>query len=372
MAILARARELEAAGRSIIHMEIGEPDFPTPAAVVEAATRAIATGDVPYAQAGGIPELREAIARYYAERYQVEVSPRRIIVTPGASGALTAILAALVAPGDVVLVTDPGYPCYRHIIELLGGKAAAIALDAESRYALSIDMVHKRWDDNTRALIVASPSNPTGALTCTDALNSIASFAQSRGGIVIADEIYHGLTYRGDVQTALGNGVVVINSFSKYFGMTGWRLGWLVAPEAYADALESVMQNLFLASSTVAQRAALAAFLPETRAILEARREEFRSRRDMLLPALREMGFDVPLEPDGAFYVYAGSRRFDSDSAVFCRDLLEHAGVAITPGEDFGLHKAKEHVRFACTASSDKLLEGMERLHRFIATRRSR
>jgi aspartate/methionine/tyrosine aminotransferase len=370
MEILARARELEAAGRSIIHMEIGEPDFPTPAPVVEAATRAVAAGHVPYAQAAGIPQLREAIADYYAERYRVDVSPRRVIVTPGASGALTVVIAALVTSGDEVLVTDPGYPCYRHIVELMGGNAVAIALDAKARYAVSADMLRQRWNQKTRALIIASPSNPTGAITDTVAFDSIARFVHSRGGVVIADEIYHGLTYRGDVQTALGDGVVVINSFSKYFGMTGWRLGWLVVPEQYAQPLESLMQNLFLASSTVAQRAALAAFLPETRAILEERRAEFRRRRDMIVPALREIGFDIPHEPDGAFYVYAESSQFARDSASFCKELLERAGVAITPGGDFGRHKAREHVRFAYTASLDKLTEGMERLQRFVATRR--
>lgn len=367
MAILARARELEARGRSIIHMEIGEPDFPTPAPIVEAATRAISGGNVHYAQTCGIPELREAIARHYEEQYRVQVSPSRVIVTPGASGALTLILAALIEPGDRVLVTTPGYPCHRNIVAVMRGEAIEIPLEAAERYQLNAEALARFWDPRTRALILASPSNPTGAVATGEALAAIARFVRSRGGVLIADEVYHGLTYGCSAPTALAGDVVVINSFSKYFNMTGWRLGWLISPQHWTGALDRLAQNLFLASSTVAQRAALAAFLPETRAILEARRREFERRRDVLLPALAEIGFDVPFAPDGAFYVYAGCGTFTTNSTRFCESLLEQAGVAITPGEDFGRYRGQEHVRFAYTTPCAELLEGVRRIRQFVA-----
>lgn len=367
MAILARSRELEAQGRSIIHMEIGEPDFPTPQPILDAGIRALEKGDVHYAQAAGIPELREAIAEFYGNRYRIRIAPSRVIVTPGASGALALVLAAITGSGDHVLVTDPGYPCHRHVVAVMGGVAIGVPLEAEARYELNEELLARHWSDRSLGLILASPANPTGALQPDETLNAIIEALRVRGGVLISDEIYHGLTYERDAQTALAysDEVFVINSFSKYFHMTGWRLGWLIAPPQYVSVLESLAQNLFLASSTLAQRAALAAFLPETLSILEARREELRSRRDALVPALGGLGFDIRAIPHGAFYVYAGCGRFTCDSGTFCDRLLEDAGVAITPGADFGRFRAKEHVRFAYTATTGRLMEGVRRIGQF-------
>lgn len=373
MAILARARELEARGRPIIHMEIGEPDFATPEPIVAAGIRALKTGDMHYTQAAGIPELRESIAQFYDDCYGLQISPSRIIITPGATGALLLVLAALVRAGDHVLVTDPGYPCQRHIVEVMGGVAIPIPLDAP--YQLSENLLAHWWDDRTQALVLASPANPTGALIADETLNRVVNSVTERGGALIVDEIYHGLTYERSAQSALAfsDDVFVINSFSKYFNMTGFRLGWLVVPQPYVNELEQIAQNLFLACSTIAQRAALAAFLPETTAILEARREEFKTRRDLLLPRLTEIGFEVAAPPEGAFYIYAGCGKFTADSAAFCEELLQEAGVALTPGVDFGGHRGREHVRFAYTVKSIQLLDGASRIADFLsASRRGR
>jgi aspartate/methionine/tyrosine aminotransferase len=371
MALLARARELEAQGRSIVHMEIGEPDFPTPQPVIDAALQAVAAGNVHYLPALGMPALRTAIAGYYGERYGVDVSPARIAVTPGASGALLLAIAALVDPGDRVLMTDPTYPCNRHFVRLLGGEDVCIAVDAGSNYQLTPSQVADHWDTRMVAVMVASPANPTGTLIDPAALAEIAALVRARGATLIVDEIYHGLVYDGDTQTAaaLGDDVVVINSFSKYFGMTGWRLGWMIAPPELTPAIDRLAQNVFLASSTPAQHAALAALAPDTRPVLEARREAFRARRDYLVPALSALGFQIAIPPQGAFYVYARCERFGRDSFALANDLLERAGVAVTPGIDFGEHRAREHVRFAYTTSLDNLREGVRRLRDFLGDR---
>jgi aspartate/methionine/tyrosine aminotransferase len=368
MALLARARELEAAGRSIIHMEIGEPDFATPESIRAAGARAIERGETFYTPALGLPALRQAIAGFYRSRYGVTVSPERIIITPGASGALLLATAALVNRGDEVLLADPGYPANRHFVRLMDGVPVGIAVGPDSNYQLRSEHLQQHWGVRTKAALVATPSNPTGTLIKPDELSAMAQFAAARGGALIVDEIYHGLVYDGEAQTALAlrDDVFVINSFSKYFNMTGWRLGWLVAPERYVDAIDRIAQNIFLAASTPAQYAALAAFEPETLALLDARRDEFRARRDFLLPALRGLGFGVPQIPQGAFYIYARSAELAPDSYVFARELLEKAGVAITPGVDFGANAAQEHLRFAYTVPVDQLGEGVDRIARFL------
>jgi aspartate/methionine/tyrosine aminotransferase len=372
MALLARARELEAAGRSIIHMEIGEPDFTTPEPVRVAGARAIEQGETLYTPAPGLPALRQAISAYYRSRYGFAVAPERIIVTPGASGALLLATAALVNPGDEVLLADPGYPANRHFVRLMGGMPVGIAVGPDSNYQLRSEHLQQHWGARTKAALVATPSNPTGTLIEPDELRAMAKFAAARGGALIVDEIYHGLVYEGAAQTALAlrDDVFVINSFSKYFNMTGWRLGWLVAPEYYVEAIDRIAQNVFLAASTPAQYAALAAFEPETLAVLDARRDEFRARRDFLLPALRSLGFGVPQNPQGAFYIYANSKALAPDSFVFANELLEQAGVAITPGIDFGAHAAGEHVRFAYTRPTEVLREGVSRIGRFLGRQR--
>lgn len=368
MALLARARELEAAGRSIIHMEIGEPDFVTPQPVIDAGIRALQQGQTHYTPATGLPALRERIAAFYRQRYAIELDPRRVIVTPGASAALQLVMAALVNPGDRVLMADPGYPCNRNFVYLVNGEPVGIPVDAASGYQPTPRQVDELWSGKVAALLVASPSNPTGTLLHEEDLRALHAIAAGHGGSLVVDEIYHGLTYGDSVTTALAvsDDIFVINSFSKYFGMTGWRLGWLVAPSAVVPDIDKLAQNLFLAAPTLAQHAALQAFETDNLAILEERRAAFRERRDYLLPALRELGFDIPVTPEGAFYLYADCSRFTTDSHAFSTRLLEQAGVAITPGLDFGSHRPEQHVRFAYTTSMDNLKEGVRRLAAFL------
>ncbi len=368
MALLARARELEAQGRDIVHMEIGEPDFESPAPIVEAGIQALKDGRHHYTPAKGLSELRQAISDYYQNHYGVEVAPERIIVTPGSSGALQLVMAALINPGENLLMADPGYPCNRNFVRLVEGQAKSVAVDASTGYQLTAAHIQQYWDSNSSAALVASPANPTGTLISSAEMKALAEAVDEKGGHLLVDEIYHGLTYDIKEETALSvsNDVFVINSFSKYFGMTGWRLGWLVAPEAYVPALDKVAQNIFLAASTPAQYAALAAFQPETMEILEQRRQVFQQRRDYLLPQLKALGFDIPITPQGAFYLYANCSALTNDSYDFCMRLLEEAGVAITPGKDFGHNQPEAHVRFAYTTSLERLEVGIERIRQWL------
>lgn len=368
MELLARAHALEAAGRDIVHMEVGEPDFATAAPIIEAGRRALAEGRTAYTAARGLPALREAIAGDYARRYGVAVDPERIVVTPGASGALLLAAGVLLDPGDRCLLADPGYPCNRHFVRFCGAEAVGIPVGADTAFQLTPALVDAHWDARTVAVMLASPSNPTGTCVPPAALSGIRAGVRARGGALIVDEIYQGLVYDGAPATALADGddTFVINSFSKYYGMTGWRLGWLVAPATQVREAEKLAQNLFLAAPTPAQYAALAAFTPEAEAIFVARREAFRQRRDYLVPALRELGFAVPVLPEGAFYVYADAGRHTDDAWAFCFDLLETAGVAITPGIDFGCHEATRHVRFAYTTGLDRIELAIERLRRYL------
>lgn len=371
MELLARARQLEAQGRSIVHMEIGEPDFPTPQPVCEAGIAALKKGELFYTPALGLPQLREAIAAFYQSRYGVTVPSSRIIITSGASGALLLAIAALVDRGDQVLVADPGYPCNRHFVRLMEGEPVGVAVGADSHYQLTPELIEQHWGSRTVAALVASPSNPTGTLTPAAQLKTMAEFAQARGGTLIVDEIYHGLVYDDAATTALAlsENVFVINSFSKYFNMTGWRLGWMVTPAAYVREIDKLSQNIYLAAPTPSQYAALAAFEPATLALLEARRGEFKARRDYLVPALRKLGFGIPHTPQGAFYIYAECSAFTKDSYAFAYDLLEKAGVAITPGIDFGSNAPGRHVRFAYTRPVDVLAEGVSRIADFLSRR---
>jgi aspartate/methionine/tyrosine aminotransferase len=368
MALLARARELEAQGRSIIHMEIGEPDFPTPEPVIRAGVRALERGELFYTPTPGLPQLREAIAGYYRSRYGVALPASRILVTTGASAALMLACAALIDPGDEVLLADPGYPANRHFVRVVEGVPRAVPVDAASGYQLAPEHLERHWGPRTAAALVATPSNPTGTLISTERLAAMVEIARAKGGTLIVDEIYHGLVYEGEYTTAaaFADDVFIINSFSKYFNMTGWRLGWMVAPESAVRELDKLAQNLYLAAPTPAQHAALAAFEPETLAILESRRQEFQARRDYLVPALRGLGFDIPVMPQGAFYVYAGCGRLTKDSLGFARELLERAGVAITPGIDFGANAPERHVRFAYANSIERLREGVSRIANFL------
>ena len=368
MDVLARARAMEATGRDIVHMEIGEPDFVTPAPIREAAKQALDAGKTHYTQAVGLPALREAISGFYRDEYGAQVAPERIIVTPGASGALLLALGVMINPGEQVLMADPGYPCNRHFARLLEGRAVGIPVSADSDYQLTPTLLEQNWTADTVATLLASPSNPTGTVVSADHLARMQTFTAAHGGRLIVDEIYHGLIYEGVASTALAlpsalaDELFVINSFSKYFCMTGWRLGWLVAPAGYVREADKLAQNIFLAAPTISQYAALAAFAPESRAILTEYRDAFRERRDFLLPALRELGFDIPITPAGAFYLYADCSRFTDDSYAFALDILEQVGVAITPGKDFGANQPERHLRFAYTTSLAQLEKGVERL----------
>ena len=366
MRLLGRARELEAQGRAVVHLEIGEPDFPTPEPIVAAGVAALHTGLTHYTPAAGLPELRRAIAGHYGERHGLAIDPGRVLITPGASGALHLVFSALLEPGDAVLLGDPSYPCYRQVLGLMGCDCIGVPLGAAGGYRLTARLAETAWRQDIRAVVVASPANPTGAVMTSAELAELYALCRARGAVLIVDEIYRGLTYGVPDETALGlgaEGLYVINSFSKYFGMTGWRVGWVVAPAGAVEVLERLAQNLFIAASTPAQHAALAAFHPQTRVILEARRETFRERRDRLLPGLRALGFEIPSLPQGAFYLYAGlPTGVDLDSMAFVTRLLEEAGVAVTPGADCGEVGASRHVRFAYTRDLPVLDEGVRRI----------
>lgn len=366
--VLTRATELARAGRDIVHMAAGEPDFATAAPIVEAGRAALARGETYYSQAAGIPQLREALSAYYADQYGLDIAPGRIMITTGASGALLLLSALLINPGDAMLMTDPGYPCNRHFLRLVEGQGQLVAVDAGSRFQLTPEHIAAHWQSNTIGVMVASPANPTGAVLSLEELAALSRAVRARNGHLLVDEIYHGLGYDTPTPSVLevDPDAFVINSFSKYFGMTGWRLGWLVAPEAAVGELEKLAQNLFISMSTMGQHAALACFDPGTRDILDQRREVFRQRRDFLLPAVRELGFAVPCEPRGAFYIYADASKFTGDSQAFCMQLLEDNGLALTPGLDFGHHLAAQHLRFSYTTGIDRLELAVERLFRVL------
>ncbi len=372
MEVQTAARALEAAGRSVVHMEIGEPDFPTPAPVIAAAQAAIAAGDLYYTSALGLPALREAIAGHYRDHYGVAVAPERIIVTAGSSAALLLVMALLVNRDERILLSDPGYPCNRHFVRVLEGQPVGIPVGPESNYQLTASLIERHWTPDTRGALIATPSNPTGTVVPPDELRRIADVVAARGGQLIVDEIYLGLTYgmapgqKPQSALALSENAFVISSFSKYFNTTGWRLGWLVAPERHVRDLEKLAQNLYISPASPSQRAALACFRPETLRILEERRRAFEARRDFLVPALRDIGFRIPVLPTGGFFVYADCSAFGDDSERFCRDVLAGCGVAFTPGIDFGTHRAAQHVRFAYTVAMDKLEDGVARLARFL------
>ena len=362
--LLTRARQLQGEGRDIIHMEVGEPDFPTPAPIANAAVDAIKHGKTLYTEALGLPELREAIANFSRSRYGVAVPASRIAVTNGASGALNLAFACLAEPGREWLLADPGYPCNRHILRVYEGRPRIIPVGPETNFQPTPELLRPHWSANTAGLLAASPANPTGTLLTFPEIAALAAACRENDAHFLVDEIYHGLTYEADAPTAsaAGDDIWVINSFSKYFQMTGWRLGWMVIPEPYVRDVEKLAQNLVLCPSTPAQHAALAAFLPETIAILEARRAEFRKRRDFLAPALENVGFRITARPEGAFYLYCDCSALSDDSFALARDLLEKVGVAATPGLDFGSNSPEKYIRFAYTTGIDRLAEAVDRL----------
>lgn len=370
MEMIKRAGEMEQAGRSVIYMCIGEPDFAPAQPVLDAAQRALAGGTaMRYTAALGLQPLREAISAHYRDAFGVDVPAARIVITAGASGALLLACAALVERDAEVLMPDPSYPCNRHFITAFNGRPVLIPSGPADRFQLSAAMVAANWNDQTRGVLLASPSNPTGTSMTRDQLAQTIAAVRERGGFSLVDEIYQGLTYDDQPFTALSldDDVVVINSFSKYFNMTGWRLGWLVVPPALMPEIEKLAQNFYICPSSMAQHAALACFTPEALAIAEQRRQEMRRRRDYLVPALQGLGFDIPVPPDGAFYVYADCSRLTDDAMQFCRDVLEHSGVALTPGVDFGEVGAKRFIRVSYATSMPKLEEAISRLAAYLA-----
>ncbi|MEQ6918068.1 pyridoxal phosphate-dependent aminotransferase [Halomonas aquatica] len=371
MSLLETAQAREAAGHDVIHLEVGEPDFATPEPVVAAGHAALSAGHTRYTPAAGLPALREAIAGHYAEHFGATVDPARILVTPGASGALLLASQLLAGPGDRVLMADPNYPCNRHFMALAGAEVEAVPVGARSGWQLDADLVARHWRDDTRLAMLATPSNPTGHMLDAGQLAAVADTVKARGGELLVDEIYQGLCY--DLEplsvASITPDAFVVNSFSKYFGMTGWRLGWLLAPEAAVEPLTRLAQNVFLAASTPAQHAALAAFTPECREVLEARRLELGRRRDALLAGLSRLGLAPELPPQGAFYLWLDVSRVSRDSETFCRELLEEENVAITPGTDFALTDGEHHVRIAFTTGEARLEEAVSRLERFLARR---
>ncbi|VAW70511.1 Valine--pyruvate aminotransferase [hydrothermal vent metagenome] len=369
MDILSRAKQLEAQGHDVIHLEVGEPDFPTPEKIKLAAIDAIKSDATGYTAASGIVELKDKIVEYYQQRLNARVNSCNIVITPGASGALQLALSVLVNRSQNVLMADPGYPCNRHFVRLLEGRAVSIAVDASTGYQLTRELIEKNWDKNTAAVLISSPSNPTGTLVAQEEMQKIIQVVKQRNGILLVDEIYQGLVYEQKDFTvaALSSDAFVINSFSKFFSMTGWRLGWMIVPDEYMESVNRLAQNLFLSAPTISQYAALAAFDKETLNLLDERRNELKSRRDFLLKGLLALGFKVDLIPGGAFYIYANMQRFSDDSFIFCKQLLENSCVAITPGIDFGKYRANQYVRFAYTQNIETLQRALERIRQFVS-----
>jgi len=357
-------------GERMLFLNIGEPDFTAPPLVQEAAERAIRAGRTQYTDATGLPALREAISAWYAQRFGLQVPARRIVVTAGASAALQLVCLALFEAGDEVLMPDPSYPCNRHFVAAAEAVARLLPASAEHRFQLDANAVEQAWGPATRGVLLASPSNPTGTSIHPDELRRISQTVQTRGGVAVVDEIYLGLSYDaqyGQSALALGEHIVSVNSFSKYFGMTGWRLGWLVLPEALVAPIERLAQNLFICASSIAQHAALACFHPESLAEYERRRAEFAARRDLVVPALGALGLPVPVMPDGAFYAYADCSAHNADSWDFCFDMMQRAHVALTPGKDFGRHDPARWLRLSFASSRATLEEALHRLQRELA-----
>lgn len=372
MELAKQAAELERAGRHIIHMGIGEPDFTAAAPVIHAAEAAMRRGVTQYTGALGIHALREAIAGYYKTAYGLDIPERRVIVTAGASGALLLACAVLVEIGAEVLMPDPSYPCNRHFVAAFDGSAKMIPSGPAERFQLTAAQVAANWGEKTRGVLLASPSNPTGTSILPDELKAILAEVRERRGFAILDEIYQGLSYDAPPVSALAldDNVVTVNSFSKYFNMTGWRLGWLVVPDALVPAFEKVAQNLFICASAVAQHAAVACFSPEALAIYDERKAEFHRRRDAILPALEALGLRVPVKPDGAFYVYADCRHVNhpaaGDADKLTQAILHDAGVVMVPGTDFGPHTARDYIRISYATSMANIEDAMERMHHFL------
>lgn len=372
------ARDVAQSETPMVFLNIGEPDFTAPPLVQEAAQRAISSGLTQYTQANGIAPLRERISAWYASRFGVQVDPARIVVTAGASAALQLACLALLEAGDEVLMPDPSYPCNRQFVSAADAKAVLIPTTAEERFQLSADKVAAAWGPRTRGVLLASPSNPTGTSILPTELKRIHDVVQAHGGVTIVDEIYLALSYDarfGNTALALDESIISINSFSKYFNMTGWRLGWMVVPTALAPVIERLAQNLFICPSSIAQHAALACFEAESLALYEQRRAEFKARRDDFIPRLQAMGLQVPVVPDGAFYAWADCSEACKKLGVngswdFAFEVMRRAHVAVTPGRDFGTHpdtQTGHFVRFSTASSMEQLHTAADRLRQLLS-----
>jgi aspartate/methionine/tyrosine aminotransferase len=372
MELVQRAQALQAQGKPVIHLSIGEPDFTAPDAVLKALHSATAKGMTQYTAALGIAPLRKAISQYYGDRFNVDVAPSRIIVTAGASAALSLASCALVNPGDRVLMTDPSYPCNRHFVAAFDGLPDAIKVGPDTRFQMTSDLLAKHWHKDGKAasgVLLATPANPTGTSIPYAELTKITDQVQSLNGFSIVDEIYLGLSYDTKPRSILehSSNVVVTNSFSKFFHMTGWRLGWLVVPEKAVDTFERLTQNLYICASALAQHAALACFENESMAIFDDRAAQFKARRDYLAPELKQLGFEIPAMPDGAFYFYLDCKNLTDNSAALADKLLNEAYVSMVPGADFGANEPNRYMRLSYATEMSQLKEAVARMSKFFA-----
>ncbi|MBF0188913.1 MAG: aminotransferase class I/II-fold pyridoxal phosphate-dependent enzyme [Magnetococcales bacterium] len=372
MEVLDRAKAMIAQGRDVVRLEVGEPTFPTPPAIRKAAQDALEQDSTRYTPALGIPELRQAVASWYKDTYNVSVDPHRVVITTGTSGAFLLLFSLLLDVGESLVVSDPGYPCYTNILESVGAEVVRVPVGPERRYHLDQTAVQSVITDKVRGVLVTSPSNPTGTVIDDDSFAALIRWCERAGRFLISDEIYHGITYGRSATTALSlsDQAIVVNGFSKFFGMTGWRVGWMVVPETLVRPAERLAQNLFISAPTVAQKAALAAF--ESLDLLQEQVQSFDRNRKVLLPALREMGFGITTEPEGAFYIYADvsdllEKTGLADAMALSNALLEWAEVAVTPGVDFGQHRADCHLRFSYACRLERVEEGIRRIKRFLS-----
>ena len=365
MELLEKARAMEAQGENIVHMEVGEPNFPALRHVKESAARAISNNRTFYTHSLGIPELRERIAEEYSNSEGVSVSPDRIIITNGTSGALILLFGALLENGADLAISDPGYPCYKNMATFVNANVLSIPVTADSHYEITVDHL-KSLENPPAMLVIANPSNPTGALYGEAQLASLWEYLSVQGSALIVDEIYLGLSYGEKPRTALklSEKIIVINGFSKTHAMTGFRLGWMVVPESIVRTLQNCAQNIFISPPSISQYAALNAF--DDPGAINSMRETYMLRRNYLVPRLRELGFSIPFYPEGAFYIYAGIEQWPMDSMTFVNRALEEAKVAITPGCDFGSFLAASHVRFSYADDLENLKKGCNRLERWL------
>lgn len=367
MELLEKAKELESHGENIVHMEIGEPDFTTPESVKEAAIKAIKDNRTFYTHSLGLPELREKIAEYYFNNDDLNISPGKIIVTDGSSGAFFLLFAALIERGKVLGIPDPGYPCYKNFGHLVDANILPINVSEETKFEVTLDHLRSQKEP-VDLLVISNPSNPTGSICRDETISNLHEFLSNKGGNLIVDEIYSGLTYHKKIKSALSisEDILVVNGFSKTYAMTGWRLGWMVIPEELIRPVQKIAQNVFISAPTLSQYAALKIF--DAVEELEEMRKTYLKRRDFLFPELKRLGFSISVKPEGAFYIYAGIERWKIDSMEFVERALQEAKVALTPGYDFGSFRAASHIRFSYANSLDNLKRGCERLEKWLNT----